>query len=308
MKDLDLISLRHFVAVCETGSVTGAAAREHVVASTVSKRLAQLEEDLGITLFERERKRLTLTPAGETLVDHARAMLASARRIQDDMAAFNAGVRGKVHLLASVSAISEALPDDVAAFMKMPAHREIKVDIEEDVSRDIVRRIREGSVRLGVLWDGTDLDDLHKTPYRSDHLAVVVHPDHPLAKRRRCAFVDTLDWEHVGLDPASAANLMQAQAAALVGRRMQYRAVVSNFESALRVVRADLGISIIPREIAQTYQGIFDLRIIPLTDAWARRKFFICRRANEKLPKAAQLLVDYLASASAASSSHQVTA
>jgi DNA-binding transcriptional LysR family regulator len=297
MKELDLVSLRYFVAIGDTGNITRAAAQEHIVASAVSKRVAQLESDLGVSLFERQRRGVRLTPAGETLMDHARSMLATSRSIMNDMTAFAAGVRGKVHLLASVSAISEALPDDVAGFMQMPEHSEIKVDIEEEVSRDIVRRIHEGSARVGVLWDGTDLGDLQSSTYRTDHLAAVVYPEHPLAKRRRCQFVDTLAWEHVGLDPASAANQMQARAAAMAGKRVQYRATVSNFESALRVVRANLGISIIPREIAETYVSTFGIRVIPLTDAWAKRRFVICRRPKEKLPRAAELLVEYLETA-----------
>lgn len=297
MKEIDLLSLRYLMAVCETGSVTLAAAQEHIVASTISKRLAQLEEDFGVALFERQQKRLRPTPAGETLLDHARALLANSSRVRDDMAAYRAGVRGQVRLLASVSAISESLPDDVAAFMNQPEHREIKVDIEEAVSRDIVKRIREGSARVGILWDGSDFEDLQATPYRTDHLAVVVHPSHPLAKKRQCSFADTLNWQHVGLTPASAAHQMQARAAALVGKRIQYRSVVSNFESAVKVVRANLGISIIPLEIAQTYQQTFNIRVIPLMDSWAKRQFFICHRAKEPLPKAAELLVQFLARA-----------
>jgi DNA-binding transcriptional LysR family regulator len=300
VKELDLLSLRYFAAVCDTGSITRAAAQEHIVPSAISKRLTQLELDLGVSLLDRERKGVRLTPAGETLMDHARAMLSSARHIKDDMAAYGAGVQGKVHLLASASVISEALPDDVAAFLKIPAHRQIKIDIEEEVSREIVRRIGDGTARVGVLWDGTDLSDLETVPYRTDHLVAVVHPDHPLAGRKRCAFVDTLEWEHVGLDPASAANQMQARAAAIAGKRIQYRAVVSNFESALRVVRANLGISIIPREIVETYLETFAIRVVPLSDAWAKRRFMICHRAKEPLPKAVALLVDYLRKAAAA--------
>ena len=294
MKELDLLSLRYFVAACDTGSITRAAVQEHVVTSAISKRLAQLEEEFNVAVFERGRRGVRLTPAGEMLLDHARAMLASARRISNDMAGFSAGISGRVHLLASVSAISESLPDDVAAFLQLPEHREIKIDIEEKVSRDIVRRIRDGSARVGVLWNGTDLADLKTSNYRSDHLAAVVHHGHPLAARRRCAFIDTLAWEHVGLDPNSAASQMLARAAAMVGKNVQYRAVVSNFESALRVVRANLGIAVMPREIAEMYADTFDIRVLPLTDAWARRRFVICRRAKEKLPKAAELLVDFL--------------
>ena len=204
MKDLDLTSLRYFVAVCETGNITRAAEREHLVASAISKRLGQLEQDLGVPLLQRQRRGVAPTPAGEALLEHSRAMLASASRIAQDVASYGTGLRGQVRLLASVSSIAEQLPDDVAAFMQQPAHRMIQVDIEESSSRDIVRRVKEGSATLGVLWDATNLEGLQHAPYRGDRLAVVVDPTHPLAARKRCLFQDTLDYEHVGVQASSA--------------------------------------------------------------------------------------------------------
>ena len=294
MKDLDLTSLRYFVAVCETGNITRAAEQEHLVPSAISKRLAQLEDDLRVPLFERQRRGVAPTPAGETLLEHSRAILSSASRIAQDMASFAGGVRGHVRLLGTVSAIAESLPDDVAAFMQQPAHREIQVDIEEDISRGIVRRIREGSASLGVLWDAGDLEGLHIAPYRADHLAVVVHPSHPLAQRKRCSFKETLDHQHVGLEASSAVNVMLARAAAIAGKRLAYRSTVSNFEAALRVVRANLGLSIIPKEVAASHADALGLKVIPLSDPWAQRRFAICYRDKEHLPRAAALLLEYL--------------
>lgn len=297
MKDLDLTSLRYFVAVCEAGNITRAAEREHLVASAISKRLGQLEEDLGVPLLQRQRHGVAPTPAGEALLEHSRGLLASATRIAQDVASFGAGLRGQVRLLATVSSIAQQLPDDVAAFMQQPQHRMIQVDIEEDLSRGIVRRIREGGASLGVLWDATQFDGLKHVPYRADHLAVVVDAEHPLAKRRRCRFADTLDYEHVGVQVSSAVSVMLAQAAALVGRTVNYRTQVSNFEASLRVVRAKLGISVIPREIAAASAGTMGLKVIPLQDAWAKRRFAICYRDRESLSKAAHMLLDFLAEA-----------
>jgi DNA-binding transcriptional LysR family regulator len=295
MKDLDLTSLRYFVLVCETGNITRAAEQGDIVASAISKRLTQLEDDLGVPLIERQRRGVVPTPAGETLLEHARAILSSANRIARDMASYGSGVRGKVRLLATVSSIAEMLPDDIAAFMKQPKHREILVDIEEALSRDIVRRVKEGSALLGVLWDATDLDGLKSVPYRTDHLAVVVHPTHTLASRKRCTFSQTLEFEHVGLQAASAVNLMLSRAAAVAGKQIVYRTQVSNFEASLRVVRAGLGISIIPMEVAVNYAQSFGLKIIALQDAWARRRFTICYRDKGKLTEAARMLLDELA-------------
>jgi len=297
MKDLDLTSLRYFVAVCETGNITRAAEREHLVASAISKRLGQLEQDLGVPLLQRQRRGVVPTPAGEAVLEQSRAMLMAAARIAQDAASFGAGLRGQVRLLATVSSVAEKLPDDVAAFLQRPEHREIQVDIEENLSRDIVRRIQEGAASLGVLWDGTNLEGLKHGPYRSDHLAVVVDPEHPLARRKRCLFQDTLDFEHVGVQASSAVSMTLARAAALVGRTVNYRTQVSNFEASLRVVRAKLGISVIPLEIAAAYVEVMGLKAIPLQDAWAKRRFAICYRDRQSMSKAALMLLDFLVEA-----------
>jgi DNA-binding transcriptional LysR family regulator len=297
MKDLDLTSLRYFVAVCESGNITRAAEREHLVASAISKRLAQLEQDLGVPLLQRQRRGVAPTPAGEALLEHARSMLAASLRIAQDVASFGGGARGQVLLLATVSSIAEQVPDDVAGFMQQPEHRRIQVNIEEDSSRGVVRRIKEGGASLGILWDATNLEGLRQVPYRSDRLAVVVHPSHPLARRRRCLFAETLGHEQVGVQVSSAVNTMLARAAALVGRTVNYRTQVSNFEAALRVVRAGLGIGVIPLEIASGPAQHMGLKVIPLQDAWAHRRFTICYRERESLSKAAVMLLDYLVAA-----------
>src|SRR6516225_8148873 len=92
MRDLDLTTLRLFVAVCETQNMARAGEQEHIVASAISKRLAQLEETVGATLLERQRRGVTPTPAGEIVLTHARAMLAAADRVARDMEDYGSGI------------------------------------------------------------------------------------------------------------------------------------------------------------------------------------------------------------------------
>jgi DNA-binding transcriptional LysR family regulator len=222
-------------------------------------------------------------------------MLASASRIERDMGAFAAGVRGQVRILASASALAESLADDVAAFLKSPKHRNIQVDLEERVSPDIVRGIREGVASLGVCWDAAEIGNLQSRPYRSDHLTMVVPNKHPLASRKKLRFEETLDWEHVSLPVNSAVQVMIHRAAAQIGKPVRQRIVVTNFEAALRVVRAGLAISLVPREVAEIYAQAYGLKIIPLAEPWAQRRFIICFRDAESLSTAAHLLVEHLA-------------
>lgn len=298
VRDLDLTTLRLFVSVCELGNIARAGERASIVGSAISKRLAQLEDQVGTPLLVRRRHGVVPSAAGQTLLEHARAMLDSAARIEHDMLNFAAGARGQVRILASVSAMTESLADDVAGFLQLPAHRNIQVDMEERVSPEIVRGVRDGLASLGVCWDAADIGTLQSRPYRSDHLAIVLPAKHPLAGRKRLRFDETLDFEHVSLPVNSAVQVMLQQQAAARGRQLRQRVIVTNFEAALRVVRAGLAISVVPREVAQLQATAYGLRLVPLAESWAERRFIICFRDAQLLSPAAQLLVEHLAARS----------
>ena len=301
MRDLDMTTLRLFAAVCETRSIARAAEQANIVGSAISKRLAQLEDTVGTPLLMRRRRGVEPTPAGETLLEHARNMLASADQIERDMAAYAAGVKGQVRILATASAIAESLADDVASFLKHPAHHDIQIDIEERVSTGVLRGLREGSASVGICWDAANLEGLETRPWRSDHLAVVMPLKHPLARHATLELAQTLDYEQVSLPPSSSVQIVLQRSAALSGKALKYRVVVATFEAALRVVRAQLAISVLPAELCQPYAKAFGLRVIPLSDPWAQRRFAICFRDEAGLSAAARLLVKHLASQGEAS-------
>lgn len=297
MRDLDLTTLRLFVSVCETRNIARAAAQANLVGSAVSKRLAQLENQLGTPLLLRRRHGVEPTAAGESLLEHARAMLVSAQRMERDMAAFASGVRGQVRVLATASAMAEALVDDVAAFLQLPDHRDLRVDLEEHISTAVIQGVRNGIASLGVCWDANDMAGLQSLPYRRDHLALVVPADHPLARADQLAFSEATEWDFVGIQMNSAVQLMLMRAAAEQGRTMTIRIIVSSIEAALRVVRAKLGICVVPGEVAEPYAESYGLRVIPLTDPWAERRFALCFREQQTLSAATQLLLHHLTDA-----------
>jgi DNA-binding transcriptional LysR family regulator len=301
LRELDLTTLRLFVSVCETGNIARTAERATIVGSAISKRLAQLEDTVGAPLLARKRHGMQPTPAGQTLLEHARAMLASASAIERDIGAYAAGGRGHVRILASASAIAESLAEDIASFMREPAHARIQVDIEERVSPDIVRGVRDGTASIGVCWDAADIGELRSRPYRTDELAVVVPRTHGLASRKRVRFDDTLAHEHISLPVGSAVQVMLQREAARRDRKFNSRIVVANFEAALRIVRSGLAICIAPREVADVYADAYRLKILALAEPWARRRFVVIYRNEAGLAPAARLLADYLAARGATS-------
>ncbi|MDQ6640541.1 MAG: LysR family transcriptional regulator [Pseudomonadota bacterium] len=294
MRDIDLKTLRLFVAVCDCRSMARAAEQEHIEPSAISKRVAQLEDDLGVELLMRGRRGVQATPAGLALLENARSVLFTMDRIVADAASFSGGLQGHVRLIATASAIAEALLDDIASFMREPANENILVDIEERFSRDLVRQLRDGNASLGVCWDNVDFEGLGHRPYRRDRLALAVYAGHSLAGRESVRFEETLEFDHVGLPPQAAVHTMLQRAAARAGRTISYRVIVSNFDAALRVVAANLGVSVVPLEVGRRSAVGVDIQLIPIADAWAERSFAICFRQLEALPPASRHLVAYL--------------
>jgi len=295
VQDLDLKSLRLFVAVCDCANIKVAAEQEHIEPSAISKRVALLESQLGAKLLVRGRRGVEPTPTGIALLEHARNMLFSAERIRADVASFNRGIKGHVRLVATASAVAESLLDDLSEFMREEDNQNIHVDIEERFSKDLVRMVADGGASLGVCWDSVDFERLKHRPYRADELALAVPARHPLARRKAVGFEQTLQYEHVGLPPATAVHSMLQRAAARAGQVISYRAIVSNFDAELRVVAAGLGISVIPRQVAVRSEKLREIAVIALTDAWAKRRFAICFRDPETLSPAAWRMIDFLA-------------
>ncbi|SAL21547.1 LysR family transcriptional regulator [Caballeronia terrestris] len=294
MRDIDLKTLRLLVAVCDHRNIARAAEEAHIEPSAISKRIAQLESDLGLPILSRSRRGVEPTAAGIALLEHARNVLFTMERIASDVAAFGAGLKGRVSVCASASAIAEALLDDIASFMREPAYQNIRVEVEERLSHELVRQLREGAATVGVCWDNVDLQGLQHRPYRQDRLALAVHRDHPLAGEASLRFDQTLEHEHVGLPPATAVHTMLQRAAASAGRTVSYRVIVSSFDAAFRVVAAGLGISVVPVEVAETYRPVLGIRVIPLDDAWALRRFIVCFKNFDALQPAAQRMVEHL--------------
>jgi len=286
--------------VADCRSMARAAEQEHIEPSAISKRIAQLEDDLGVELLLRGRRGVQTTPAGLALLEHARTVLFTLDRIAADAASFTGGVEGHVRLIATASAIAEALLDDIASFMREPDNRNIRVDIEERFSRDLVRELRDGNASLGVCWDRVDFEGLAHRPYRRDRLALAVYAGHPLAGRASIGFEETLAFDHVGLPPSTAVHTMLQRAAASAGRTVTYRVVVSTFDAALRVVAADLGVAVVPLEVGRRGAAHADLSLVPITDSWAERCFAICFRQREALPPASRRLLDHLEARAAA--------
>ena len=292
IRRLDLITLQLFVAVHEEGTLTRAAAREAIAVSAASKRLMELEEALGISLFARQAKGMTLTPAGETLLHHARQMLFNLEKMGLELGEHSHGVRGYVRMLGNLSAIIQFLPEDLRDFSAL--HPQVKTDLEERPSSGVIQGVLDGVADLGICSSDSDVKGLHSVLYRRDKLVVVMPADHPLSRHSALAFADTLGSDYVGLHAASSINQRTHAAAREAGKMLRVRIHVPGFDAVCRMVQANMGIGILPQKAYELFGHALGLHAVPLTDEWSDRSLILVVRDEARLSPVSRLLFEYL--------------
>ncbi|WP_110665039.1 LysR substrate-binding domain-containing protein [Salinicola halophilus] len=292
MKRLDFVTLRLFVAVADTCSLTAAASREHLALASVSKRISDLEDQLSTPLLYRRPRGVELTPAGQALLHHARRMLDSLGHLTADLSEYSIGVRGHVRMHANTSAVIEFLPDDLSDFTRR--YPQIRIDMRERLSHEIVTAVRDGLTDIGIFASHIAHEGIEAYPYHSDRLALVTSQNHPLARRERLHFAETLDHDFIGLEQDSSLHgLLQADAQRL-GRGLRMRIQVRSFEGICRMIDRGMGVGILPVRAVMAYRNSLALKVVALEDAWAERDLVIGTRGYDALPLIAREMVDHL--------------
>lgn len=289
---LDPVSLRLFVAVMEESTIAAAAAREHLAASAVSRRLADLEDALHVTLFTRSNKGTEPTAAAYALLNLARGVLNDLDGIATQMRDYGAGLRGHVRVVANISAISQFLPAQLQSFMAL--HPQVDVRLQEQISTAIAQSVAENAADVGILNHGHYGDRVVQLPYRTDKLALVVPRDHALARRKSVRLVDALPYDFVGAHPGSAINNQLTKAASETGLPLRLRMQVTSYDALCLLIAAGLGVGVMPRGSAALYKGSQPIRVVTLNEPWAQRQLVLCVRSEESLSSVARLLVDHL--------------
>lgn len=287
----DIDSLALFVRAAEMRNLTRAAEANHITVPAASRRLALLEHQFKVTLFERHSRGLELTPAGERLLQLAREVVAGVHHMRAEMGNYARGHETVLRVHGNTSAMTQFLPADIAAFQT--AHPQARVVLEESWSEEAVRRVRAGEADLGVIVEGADVSGLACRPYRRDQLAAVVRADDALSGET-IAFADLLDRDLVGLEGSSTLTRLLAAHATQLLRPMTLRVQVRSFEAVCRAVEARLGIGVLPLAAARSFAAAMNLRLLPLTDPWAERGMLIVVRGEPAPGSALEALVAHL--------------
>lgn len=185
---MELRHLRYFVALAEVLNFTRAAERVHVTQSTLSHQIKQLEEELGMPLFERVGKRVKLTEMGSTFLEHITPALSQVDEAIGALKAVPDQLRGELRIAATHSFNVQLIPACLAQFMsRYPA---VRVVVEELSGEDIARRLELGELDLGISYRPSIPRGLWFEPLYNEEMKLVMSRRHPLANRRRVRMVE----------------------------------------------------------------------------------------------------------------------
>ena len=290
---LDLVTLRLFVAVVDEGSIAKAARREHITGPAISKRIAELEERLGVRLIERHVRGIKPTSAGSALAAEARNVLGNISRMHAKLSEYAAGARGEVSIISGASGLVGRLPDDLKQFIQ--ENPLVKLRIKEAHSPEVVRAVGEGKADIGIYAPSVSApNNLDVYPYEVIRLMLITAINHPLAERRSINLAEATAHDLIGLSGDSALGLLLARSAEEHGIVAKPQIEVTGHEPMRRLVKAGIGIGILPDVCSLPYAAAMGLRCIPLSDRWARYTLSICTRPHETLSLSARRLLSHL--------------
>ncbi|MCC6076543.1 LysR substrate-binding domain-containing protein [Pseudomonas sp. GCM10022188] len=293
----DLTSLDLFIAVADERNLTRAARLRHLAVSAVSKRISELEEQVGSPLLVRYARGVELTPAGQSLLFYARQVRQTLQSLDNELSEFASGIKGHIRIHAITSALSQFLPQDITRFAAL--YPQIRFDVEERVGSAVVRAVADGRADIGIIAAQTAAQGLETLPYRTDELTVVVPAAHPLAASKSLKMSQVLEHELVGPHLESSVHSLLTQAAEALGVPLKLRIRISSFDCMCRMVSAGMGLAVLPRSVVRQYQRSHQLKAVTLAEPWAERSLLLIFRKYDAASPTLRTFIDSLRSPSA---------
>ncbi|WP_043203338.1 LysR substrate-binding domain-containing protein [Paraburkholderia acidipaludis] len=225
---LRLRHLRMLISVGQTGNLSQSAEALNTTQPALSKWLKDLEEDVGLPLFERHARGLRPTPYGEALIEHARRIEGHLDSARDDMSALRDGGSGLVSIGTSGVSAADTVPLAVARLVERMPRAQVR--LVESTMNQMMPLLVRGEIDIVVgRAANAQLDPALQTEtlYR-DPVNFVVGLDHPLAKRRSVGWDDVFDYRWIVWPSGTPIRTALESALAAAGRAMPRDCVESN--------------------------------------------------------------------------------
>lgn len=286
----ELRHVRAFLRISETRNFTRAASDLHLSQSALTVQIQQLEESLGVQLFDRNKRGVTLTAAGRDVYGPLQRLFNDAQAIVDHTYELRSASTGFVTIAALPTVCAGVLADVVRSFVEI--HPGIRIQISDIVAERVRETVLKRQVDIGIgTRHGRDAD-LRATPLFQDHLVVFVPAGHPLATRSGITLREATAFDLIL--PTRDSSVRETVEAIAHRERLavQTRYETNFMPTALAFVRAGLGIAILPESAAGQHAHGFAR--IPINSRFSSRQIELLQRRDLTLSPAAESFVQHL--------------
>jgi DNA-binding transcriptional LysR family regulator len=289
---MNLNQLRVFAAVAQTGSATHAGDRLRISQPAVSKQLSELEQNLGIALFDRLPRGMRLTDAGERLYLHAQRILSSEDAAETELAELLGLGRGRLSIGASTTIGSYLLPSVFGRFNR--AHPDVELNLEIANTAVIQAAVLNNHVDLGLTEGFVSSDALDVEVVSHDEMVAVSAPDHEAAIRGSLSATEFCDYPLIMRESGSGTR--DVIEAALAERSISVHPLMSlgGTEAVKNAVASGMGVAIVSRLTVQLELQAGSLREVQLPDFRIRRALHLLRLKGKHLSPSTSAFVDLL--------------
>ncbi|GAA2447084.1 MULTISPECIES: LysR family transcriptional regulator [Streptomyces] len=250
--------LAYFAAVARHEHVTRAAHDLGVPQSTLSRAMVRLERDLGVSLFARKGRTLSLTPAGRTFLASAERALGEVERATDAVRADADPSAGRVAFGFLHTMGSETVPGLIRAFRV--DHPKVRFTLVQNYGEAMIERLRAGDLDLCLTSPVPDAPDLVARRLDEQRLRLVVPDDHRLAGRKRVRLAEAADETFVTLEPGYGLRRITDALCAEAGFAPRIAFEGEEAETLRGLVAAGLGVALLPPP-AVARPGVVELTV-----------------------------------------------
>lgn len=270
---MDTTTVRLVLAVAEEGSISRAADRMQLAVAAASKRLTDLEQQLGTRLFKRQPHGVRITEPGLRLLGHIRQVDNLMQRLEGDALALGHGRDGRILIGAPKAAIIEFLARDLAALQaKYP---EITLQVQEENSKIVQQLLRDKVIDIGIFEKTSGFIDLPQADYRRDRLVLVYSRAHFQFGPSALPLDAVLGVPLVTLGRGSAILAAVQRAYQSRGRMFHANYTVNGFDTMLALVRQGLGVGLMPPAIFESFHPEAALAAVALEGDWHERRYVL---------------------------------
>ncbi len=294
IQDLSLRQLQYVVAVADTLGFHRAAARCHVSQPALSEQISQIEGVLGVRLFERDRRRVLVTAAGEAIVARARRVLVEVEDLIAAAAHLADPFQGTFRVGVIPTIAPYLLPEMMPALAR--SHPRLQLVFREERTAAVVRDLGEGRIDAGLVALEAELGELAHEEVLVDEFVVALPKGHPLAARRALRLADLEDAQVLLLDEG---HCLRTQALALCtkvrARESDFRA--TSLATLAQMVSAGSGVTLLPRLALTVENRRGQLEIRPLEPPAPSRTIALVWRPTSPLAEAFRTFARSMAAA-----------